>query len=55
MCLSPTIYGFVYYILGGTLEWFVIFACITLICFRFFKPGLEQVRRFVRYEDWNAE
>jgi hypothetical protein len=55
MCLSPTIYGLVYYLLGGTLEWFVIFACITLICFRFFKPGLEQVKRYIRYEDQNAE
>ena len=55
MCLSPTIYGLVYYLLGGTLEWFVIFACITLICFRFFRPGLEQVRRFLRYQDWNTE
>jgi hypothetical protein len=55
MCLSPTIYGFVYYLLGGTLQWFVVFACITLICFRFFKPSLEQVRKFVRYEDWNVE
>jgi len=50
LCLSPTIYGFVYYLLGGTLEWFIIFACITLICFRFFKPSLEQVRKFIRLE-----
>jgi hypothetical protein len=51
LCLSPTIYGLVYYLLGGTLQWFVIFACITLICFRFFKPGLEQVRKFIRLEE----
>ena len=55
MCLSPTIYGFVYYLLGGTLQWFVIFVCFTLICFRFFKPGLEQVKRFIRYEGQNVE
>jgi len=55
MCLSPTIYGFVYYLLGGTLQWFVIFACVTLICFRFFKPGLEQLKKFIRYEDQNVE
>ena len=55
LCLSPTIYGFVYYLLGGTLEWFVVFACITLICFRFFKPSLEQVKRYIRYEDQSAE
>lgn len=55
MCLSPTIYGFVYYLLGGTLQWFIIFALITFICFRFFKPSLEQVKRFIKYEDQNVE
>lgn len=55
MCLSPTIYGFVYYLLGGTLQWFIIFVLITFICFRFFKPSLEQVKRFIRYEDQNVE
>ena len=55
LCLSPTIYGLVYYLLGGTLQWFVIFVCITLICFRFFKPSLEQVKRYIRYEDQSTE
>lgn len=55
LCLSPTIYGFVYYLLGGTLEWFVIFACITLICFRFFKPSLEQMEKFVRVEQTDQQ
>ena len=51
LCLSPTIYGFVYYLLGGTLEWFIVFALITFICFRFFKPGLEQAKEFMRFDD----
>ena len=50
LCLSPTIYGFVYYLLGGTLQWFIPFACITLICFRFFKPSLEQMKDFIRLD-----
>lgn len=51
LCLSPTIYGFVYYLLGGTLKWFIIFALITFICFRFFKPGLEQTKEFIKFDD----
>lgn len=51
LCLSPTIYGFVYYLLGGTLEWFIIFALITFICFRFLKPNLEQTKEFIRFGD----
>jgi hypothetical protein len=55
LCLSPTIYGFVYYLLGGTLKWFIIFALVTFICFRFFKPSLEQAKRYITHEDQNAE
>lgn len=51
LCLSPSIYGLVYYLLGGTLEWFIIFALITFICFRFFKPGLEQTKEFMKFDD----
>ncbi len=51
LCLTPTIYGFVYYLLGGTLEWLIIFALITFICFRFFKPGFEQTKEFLKFED----
>lgn len=51
LCLSPTIYGFVYYLLGGTLKWFIIFALITFICFRFFKPGFEQTKEFIKFDD----
>ena len=51
LCLSPSIYGFVYYLLGGTLQWFIIFALITFICFRFLKPGLEQTKEFMKFDD----
>jgi len=42
LALSPTIYGFVYFILGGEVRWFLAFAVITLLSFRIFKPNLEK-------------
>lgn len=47
LSLSPTIYGLVYYLLGGSLERFVLFAAITLFCFLVFKPKLEEISSFV--------
>lgn len=42
--LSPAIYGFVYFLLGGTVEKFVLFIAITLFCFLLFKPKLEEMK-----------
>ena len=47
LSLSPTIYGLVYYFLGGTLERFVLFAAITLFCFLVFKPKQGEIRSFM--------
>jgi hypothetical protein len=47
LSLSPTIYGLVYYLLGGSLERFVLFVAITLFCFLMFKPKLEEISSFV--------
>ncbi len=44
--LSPAIYGLIYYLMGGTLERFVLFVAITLLCFMLFKPKLEELRSF---------
>jgi hypothetical protein len=44
LSLSPAIYGFVYFLLGGTAERFVIFIGITLLCFLLFKPKLEEMK-----------
>jgi hypothetical protein len=44
LSLSPAIYGFVYFLLGGTLERFVLFIAITLFCFVLFKPKLEEMK-----------
>jgi hypothetical protein len=44
LSLSPAIYGFVYFLLGGLEEKFVIFIGITLLCFLLFKPKLEEMK-----------
>lgn len=48
LALTPTIYGFVFYLLGGSLERFVLFAAITLFCFLVFKPKLEEISTFLK-------
>ncbi len=55
LSLAPTIYGFVYYLLGGTLERFVLFCAITLFCFLVFKPKLEEIRSFIKMRVSSAE
>jgi hypothetical protein len=47
LSLAPSIYGLVYYLLGGTFEKFVLFAAITLFCFLMFKPKLEEVSSII--------
>ena len=44
LSLSPAIYGLVYFLLGGTVERFVLFIAITLFCFLLFKPKLEEMK-----------
>jgi cbb3-type cytochrome oxidase subunit 1 len=48
LALAPSIYGLVYYLLGGALERFVLFAALTLLCFLVFKPKLEEIDSFVQ-------
>jgi hypothetical protein len=48
LSLAPTIYGLVYYFLGGSLERMVLFAAITLFCFLVFKPKEEEISSFVK-------
>ena len=48
LSLAPTIYGLVYYLLGGSLERFVLFAAITLFLFLVFKPKQEEIDSFVK-------
>lgn len=44
LSLSPAIYGFIYFLLGGIKERFVLFIGITLLCFLLFKPKLEEMK-----------
>jgi hypothetical protein len=44
LSLSPAICGFIYFLLGGTVERFVLFIAITLFCFLLFKPKLEEMK-----------
>ncbi len=48
LALAPTVYGLVYYLLGGTLERFVLFAAITLFCFVVFKPKQEEISSLMK-------
>ena len=47
LSLAPTIYGLVYYLLGGSLERLVLFAAFTLLCFMVFKPKQEEISSIV--------
>jgi hypothetical protein len=53
--LGPSIYGLVYYILGGTFERFVLFAAITLFCFLVFKPKQEEISSLVKRRSDSVE
>jgi hypothetical protein len=55
LALTPTIYGFVFYLLGGSLERFVLFAAITLFCFLVFKPKQEEISSFVKRRSDSVE
>ena len=45
LCFSPTIYGLVYYLLGGTWEHFALFVAITFLLFQLFKPKMEELEK----------
>ena len=45
VALIPSIYGFVYLLLGGTMDWFLVFVAITLLCFMLFKPKVEEIKK----------
>ena len=46
LCLSPSIYGFVGFLLGGSLSWFILFMAMTLAGFLLFKPKEEELKKF---------
>ncbi|HEX7401007.1 MAG TPA: hypothetical protein VF369_02405 [candidate division Zixibacteria bacterium] len=52
--LSPAFYGLIYYLMGGTLERFMLFVAFTLLCFMLFKPKLEELYSIVE-KRYNAD
>lgn len=52
LCFSPTIYGLIYYLLGGTWEHFALFVAITFLFFQLFKPKMEELEKLTA--DLNA-
>lgn len=48
LCLTPTLYGLVYYLLGGNWERFALFVAITLLSFQLFKPRQEELEKLIR-------
>ena len=41
LAVAPSIYGFVWFMLGGSLPEFVLFALVSLIIFRLVRPSAE--------------
>ena len=46
-CLSPSIIGLVYYLLGGTWERFSLFIAVTFLFFQLFKPRQEELEKLI--------
>ena len=53
LCLAPSIYGLVYFLLGGNLNWFILLVAITLAGFLLFKPKEQELKKFFREETTN--
>jgi hypothetical protein len=47
LCLAPTLYGLVYYLLGGTWERFSLFVAVTFLLFQLFKPKQEELEKLI--------
>lgn len=45
LSLAPSIYGLVYFLLGGKLEEFLLFIAVTFLGFRIFRPNLEEIKQ----------
>jgi len=43
--LVPSVYGFVYFLLGGSLNWFILFIAVTMLAFLLFKPKEEELKK----------
>jgi hypothetical protein len=41
IAMSCSIYGFIYYVLGGQFEYFILFTLVSLLTFRLIRPQAE--------------
>jgi hypothetical protein len=41
LAMTPAVYGFVYYLMGGTFQHFVLFGLISLVIYRIVRPTQE--------------
>ena len=55
LAFSPTVYGLVYFLLGGIPERFVLLTAVTLLCFMLFKPKTDEIHAFVENKHDSAE
>jgi len=48
LALAPSLYGLVYFLLGGSLNWFILFVAVTMLGFLIFKPKEEELKIFFK-------
>ncbi len=48
LALAPSLYGLVYFLLGGSLNWFILFVAVTMSGFLIFKPKEEELKEFFK-------
>lgn len=51
VALVPSVYGFVYFLLGGSLNWFILFIAVTMLAFLLFKPKEEELKKLTLPEN----
>jgi len=53
VALSPAVYGFLFFMLGGTQDMFVLMCCLTLIGYMLIRPRPEFIARLVEPFDFD--
>jgi hypothetical protein len=54
LALSPAIYGFLFFMLGGVQDMFVLMACITLIGYLLIRPRPVFIEELLEPFDFDA-
>ena len=55
VALSPAIYGFLYYMLGGDQQQFVLMACLTLIGYMMVRPRPQKIADLINGHDYGED